>query len=59
MSHTAQAEMAPRCTGIAAGAPGMPTSGPVGYFAISAGFTQVGWFAVPVASRAEVRFSAG
>ncbi|CKN74964.1 Uncharacterised protein [Mycobacterium tuberculosis] len=44
---------------MAAGAPGMPTSGPVGYLAISAGLTHVGCPAVPVASRADVKFSAG
>ncbi|APU27659.1 Uncharacterised protein [Mycobacterium tuberculosis] len=59
VSHTAHAETAPRFTGMAAGAPGMPTSGPVGYLAISAGLTHVGCPAVPVASRADVKFSAG
>ena len=39
--------------------PAMPIIGPVGYLLISAGLTQVGVPALPVARRAEVRLGAG
>ena len=45
--------------GKLSGAPGIPTIGPVGYLAISLALTHAGEPALPTASRADVRLSAG
>ncbi len=59
MSHTAQAETGLAVTLRSSGTPGMPIIGPVGYLPISLAFTHVGEVALPVASLADVRLSAG
>jgi hypothetical protein len=59
VSQTDHADTAFDVIGRLSGAPGMPIIGPVGYFAISLDLTQVGAPALPIASRAEVRLSAG
>src|ERR1700678_4652017 len=59
VSHTDHADTELGVTLRLSGTPGMPTIGPVGYLAISAAFTQVGVAALPTASRADVRLSAG
>ena len=58
-SQTDHADSALAVTGKLSGAPGIPIIGPVGYLAISLGLTQVGEPALPTASRAEVKLSAG
>ena len=59
VSQTDQAETGLLETTRSSGPPGMPIIGAVGYLPISSDFTQAGEPGLPVASRAEVRFSAG
>ena len=59
VSHTDHAETGFAETVRSSGTPGIPIIGPVGYLAISPALTHVGADALPVASRADVRLSAG
>ena len=59
VSHTAHADVPAVRTGIAEGAPTMPTVGPLGYFASSPVLTNVGFLASPATNRALIRFNAG
>ena len=59
VSQTAQADSGLPDSESSSGMPGMPIMGPVGYLVISADVTHVGDPALPVANRADVRFSAG
>ena len=59
VSQTDQADVDVGVTVRSSGTPGIPIIGPVGYFAISDAFTQATAAALPMANRAEVKFSAG
>src|ERR1700757_3569570 len=59
VSHTDHADTEFAVTLRLSGTPGIPIIGPVGYLAISDALTQVTAPALPTASRADVRLSAG
>jgi hypothetical protein len=59
VSHTDHADTEFAVTVRLSGTPGIPIIGPVGYLPISDALTHVTAPALPTASRAEVRLSAG
>ena len=59
VSHSAHCEEAPPATGVACGAPGIPTHAPLVIAFSSADFTTAGLAGLPRISRAEVRLNTG